>query len=54
MNLLKHCVLVFMTLLAVACQSGKDDKRTTNNKKYSQYVNTFIGTAPLTDPETIG
>lgn len=53
MNLLKNCAIVFLALIAVAC-NNKNEKEFATNKGYTQYVNTLIGTAPLTDPKVIG
>lgn len=51
MNLLRHYALIFIALIAIACNNKEEESA---NKGYTQYVNTLIGTAPLTDPKVIG
>lgn len=51
MKLVKQIGLMVTALIAVACQSNSD-KSTPSG--YTKYVNTFVGTAPLTDPKFIG
>lgn len=49
---MKHQVKFFSTLilLLLAAVSGKSQSAT----GYTKYVNTFVGTAPLTDPKILG
>ncbi len=43
-------VLNVTAIVMLACTAGKGQTTTT----YTKYVNTFIGTAPLTDPKVLG
>ncbi|WP_258098531.1 GH92 family glycosyl hydrolase [Marinoscillum pacificum] len=52
MKIIKYILgLASCVVLAVACQQKEAE---TKPEKYTQYVNTFVGTAPLTDPGFIG
>ena len=52
MSQLKYIIILFLAAVLWAACSVPYTKE--NTVKYTQYVNTFIGTAPLTDPEQIG
>ena len=52
MKIIKYILgLASCVVLTVACQQKEAE---TKPEKYTQYVNTFVGTAPLTDPGFIG
>lgn len=53
MNFTKYSILILLVPFLFSCSQEKREE-TTGKIKYTDYVNTFIGTAPLTDPAIIG
>ena len=53
MNFIKYTFYVLLASFSFSC-TNLPDEANTKEVKYTSYVNTFIGTAPLTDPKIIG
>lgn len=53
MNFLKFAFFVLLLPCAISCRQENGEQET-EKPMYTDYVNTFIGTAPLTDPKVIG
>lgn len=56
MNFIKYIPFVFLMCFVYSCNQTQSAAETEQIEeiKYTDYVNTFIGTAPLTDPKVIG
>ncbi len=53
MNITKYSIFTLLVPFLFSCGQEKREESTAK-VKYTDYVNTFIGTAPLTDPAIIG
>lgn len=51
---MRNISILLMVLLATSCGKSIKITKTDNSPGYTHYVNTFIGTAPLTDPKILG
>lgn len=49
-----NSISIFLSVLLCLSCSQKNEIKETTEIKYTDFVNTFIGTAPLTDPSIIG
>ncbi|MEX2336119.1 MAG: GH92 family glycosyl hydrolase [Fulvivirga sp.] len=54
MNIIKNVAMLLAMTLATSCSTEMVTTSQIDSANLTQYVNPFIGTAPLTDPEVIG